>query len=117
MHDYKSVAQSGNKLIASRNSMSAPTELYAVNIADGAAEQITFTNKDLLDKITMGNVEERWMKTHDGEDMLTIIIYPPHFDNKKYSCVALLQRRPARPIEPEFPLSLELSNQWQRMII
>ncbi len=34
------------------------------------AQQITFTNKDLLDQITMGKVEERWMKTHDGEDML-----------------------------------------------
>ncbi|MEZ5199280.1 MAG: hypothetical protein R2764_23730 [Bacteroidales bacterium] len=77
MHDYKSVALAGDKLIADRNSMSMPSELYAVNIADGEAQQITFTNKDLLDKIAMGKVEERWMKTHDGEDMLTMIIYPP----------------------------------------
>ncbi len=81
----------GDYLIAARNSMSMPTELYKVNIADGSAEQITFTNKELLDQLTMGDVEERWMKTADGEDMLTMIIYPPQFRSKqKIPCPTLL---------------------------
>jgi len=103
MHDYRSVAFAGNQLIASRNSMSMPTELYAVNIADGNAEQITFTNKDLLEKLTMGMVEERWMKTHDGKDMLTMIIYPPHFDpNKKYPAILYCKGGPQGPLSQNF---------------
>jgi len=103
LHDYRSVALSGDKLIASRKSMSMPTELYAVNIADGEAEQITFTNEDLLDQITMGEVEERWMKTHDGEDMLTMIIYPPDFDpNKKYPALLYCKGGPQGPLSQNF---------------
>ncbi|MCD4729019.1 MAG: S9 family peptidase [Bacteroidales bacterium] len=103
LHDYRSEALAGEQLIASRNSMSMPTELYAVNIADGNAEQITFTNKDLLDKLAMGNVEERWMKTHDGKDMLTMIIYPPHFDpNKKYPAILYCKGGPQGPLSQNF---------------
>jgi len=103
MHDYRSVALAGDKLIASRKSMSMPTELYAVNPEDGKAQQITFTNKDLLDKLTMGKVEERWMKTHDGEDMLTMIIYPPHFDpNKKYPALLYCKGGPQGPLSQNF---------------
>jgi dipeptidyl aminopeptidase/acylaminoacyl peptidase len=103
MHDYQSIALAGDKLIAARNSMSMPTELYAVNIADGQANQITFTNNDLLDQITMGNVEERWMKTHDGEDMLTMIIYPPHFDpDKKYPALLYCKGGPQGPLSQNF---------------
>ena len=103
MHDYKSVAHAGDQLIASRNSMSVPTELFTVSIADGSAQQITFTNQELLSKITMGNVEERWMKTHDGEDMLTIIIYPPHFDpNKKYPALLYCKGGPQGPLSQNF---------------
>lgn len=103
LHDYKSVALAGDKLIADRNSMSMPTELYAVDIATGEATQITFTNKDLLDQLSMGRVEERWMKTHDGEDMLTIIIYPPHFDpNKKYPALLYCKGGPQGPLSQNF---------------
>ena len=103
MHDYKSVALAGDRLIAARNSMSMPTELYAVQIKDGSARQLTFTNKDLLDKLTMGKVEERWMKTKDGQDMLTIVIYPPHFDpNKKYPALLYCKGGPQGPLSQNF---------------
>ena len=103
MHDYRSVALAGDKLIASRNSMSMPTELYAVNPEDGKAQQITFTNKDLLDQITMGKVEERWIKTSDNKDMLTMIIYPPHFDpNKKYPALLYCKGGPQGPLSQNF---------------
>jgi len=103
MHDYRSASPVGDLLIASKKSMSMPTELYAVNMADGEAQQLTFTNKDLLDQITMGAVEERWMKTHDGEDMLTMIIYPPHFDpNKKYPALLYCKGGPQGPLSQNF---------------
>lgn len=103
LHDYRSVTFSGEKLIASRSTMSMPTELYAVTINDGNASQITFTNKDLLDQLTMGKVEERWMKTIDGKDMLTMIIYPPDFDpNKKYPALLYCKGGPQGPLSQNF---------------
>ncbi|HPT04243.1 MAG TPA: S9 family peptidase [Bacteroidales bacterium] len=85
IHNYLNVAVAGKMLIAQRQSMSSPTEIYAVNPKDGKETQITFVNKDLLDQLKFGNVEKRWIKTTDNKEMLTWIIYPPNFDpNKKY---------------------------------
>jgi len=85
IHDYLNVAVAGKTLIAQRQSMSMPTEIYAVNPKDGKDTQITFINKELLDQLKFGKVEKRWIKTTDNKDMLTWVIYPPNFDpNKKY---------------------------------
>ncbi len=95
IHNYNSIALAGDKLIATRQSMSMPTEVYSVNPADGQAEQISFTNKELLDKITMGKVEKRWIKTTDNQAMLTWVIYPPNFDPaKKYPALLYCQGGP-----------------------
>ncbi len=103
LNDYTAVVQAGDLLIAPRESMSFPTELFAINPTDRSAKQITFTNQDLLSKLTMGNVEERWMKTSDGLDMLTIIIYPPHFDpNKKYPALLYCKGGPQGPLSQDF---------------
>ncbi|MEJ2594976.1 MAG: S9 family peptidase [bacterium] len=103
LHDYRSVAVAEGALIAGRQSMSAPTELYAVNPSDGTAKQITFTNKDLMDQLTMGKVEERWIKTHDGKDMLVMLIFPPHFDpDKKYPALLYCKGGPQGPLSQNF---------------
>jgi dipeptidyl aminopeptidase/acylaminoacyl peptidase len=103
MYDYVSVSPAGDRLVAPRESMSFPTELYVVNPADGSARQITFTNKDLLEKLTMGNIEERWMKTKDNLDMLTMIIYPPHFNpQKKYPALLYCKGGPQGPLSQDF---------------
>lgn len=88
VHDYASVALCGEKIIAKRHSMSMADEIYSVNIADGATTQISYENKHIYDQLEIGNVEERWMKTTDGKEMLTWVIYPPGFDpNKKYPTI------------------------------
>ena len=103
MHDYRSIALAGDKLVASRMSMSMPAELYLVDAENGNAKQITATNKELLDQITMGKVEERWMKTKDNKDMLTMIIYPPHFDaSKKYPALLYCKGGPQGPLSQNF---------------
>ena len=95
VHNYRSVAFAGEMLIATRQSMSMPTEVFAVNPEDGSDTQISFVNKELLDKITMGKVEKRWIKTTDNKDMLTWVIYPPHFDpSKKYPALLYCQGGP-----------------------
>ena len=87
MYDYEGVALFGDKLIAKRHSMSMGDEIYAVAL-DGSATQLTQENKEIYDQLEMGKVEGHWMKTTDGKDMLTWVIYPPQFDpNKKYPMI------------------------------
>lgn len=96
MHDYESVALAGdNKLIGVRHSLSKPNEVYAINIENGEQTELTFENKDILDQLTMGKVEERWIQTTTGEKMLTQVVYPPNFDpNKKYPAILYCQGGP-----------------------
>lgn len=94
-HDYTSVALGKGNLIAGRQSLSKPTEIYSVNIESGEATELTFENKHLLDQITMGEVEERWIKTTDGKEMLTWVVYPPNFDaTKQYPALLYCQGGP-----------------------
>ena len=87
MYDYEGVALFGDKLIAKRHSMSMGDEIYTVAL-DGSTTQLTQENKQIYDQLEMGKVEGRWMKTTDGKQMLTWVIYPPQFDpNKKYPLI------------------------------
>jgi dipeptidyl aminopeptidase/acylaminoacyl peptidase len=103
LHDYRSVAVAGKHLVAAKQTMALPTELFLVNPKDGNAQQMTFTNKDILDQLSMGKTEERWIKTHDGEDMQVFVIYPPHFDpNKKYPALLYCKGGPQGPLSQSF---------------
>ena len=103
MHDYRGVTIAGKHLVATKQTMAMPTELYLVNPKNGNAQQMTFTNKELLDKITMGKTEERWIKTHDGEDMQVFVIYPPNFDSsKKYPALLYCKGGPQGPLSQSF---------------
>lgn len=83
IHNYISVSFAGDRLIAGKQSMSHPTELFSVNPETGESTQITSVNDNIFDQLTMGKVEERWVKTTDGKDMLVWVIFPPHFDATK----------------------------------
>ncbi|MBN2773533.1 MAG: S9 family peptidase [Prolixibacteraceae bacterium] len=83
IHDFQSVERATDKLIAQKVSMSQPAELYIVDIFTGEEEQLTHVNDNIMNQLTMGKVEKRWIKTTDNKDMLTWVIYPPHFDSTK----------------------------------
>ncbi len=93
-HDYTELAV-GEKVVAGiRMSLSSPSEIYTID-ASGKETQISFTNKEILAGITMGKVEERWIKTTDGKKMLTWVLYPPDFDKtKKYPALLYCQGGP-----------------------
>lgn len=94
-YDYEAFGIADGKLIALRHSLSKPNEIYSVNLADGEATELSFENKEILEQITMGKVEERWMPTTDGKKMLTWVVYPPNFDpNKKYPTLLYCQGGP-----------------------
>ena len=83
IHNFQYVERGTEKLVAMKMSMSRPSELYIVDIFTGEEEQLTHINDGLMDQLTMGKVEERWLKTTDDKEMHTWVIYPPHFDSTK----------------------------------
>jgi len=83
VHNYLSVYPSKRGLIAEKQSMSKPTEIYLVNQNDGSDLELSFINKDILEQLKFGRVEKRWVKTTDNKNMLCWVIYPPDFTPEK----------------------------------
>lgn len=103
--DYLSIAPAndGNKLMAMRQSLSAPTDIYLINpgkeVKKTKVEQVTAENKHILDQLTFGKVQQRWVKTTDGKDMLCWIVLPADFDpNKKYPTLLFCEGGPQSPV-------------------
>ena len=95
VHDYQTVVDAGDTLIATRVSMSKPAEIYAVNPVNGEAQELSFENKHLLDQLTFGEITKRWVLTTDKKQMLVWVILPPHFDeNKSYPTLLYCQGGP-----------------------
>ncbi|MBN2806978.1 MAG: S9 family peptidase [Prolixibacteraceae bacterium] len=95
VHNYKSLALTPKGLLARKQSMSYPDELYLVNPETGNDEAITAVNQSVFDQLVQGKVEKRWVKTTDNKDMLVWVIYPPNFDpNKKYPALLYCQGGP-----------------------
>ena len=88
-----------NKLLCKRHSMREPDDLYMLNLNSDELTQLTRVNNDILSNLTMGEVVPRWQTTTDGKQMLTWIIYPPHFDpNKKYPTLLYCEGGPQSPV-------------------
>lgn len=99
MHDYHSLALAGDYLIGTKVSMSKPEEIYKIDPKTGSETEISFENKEILDQLQMGKVEKRWVTTTDNKQMLTWVIYPPHFDpNKKYPAILYCEGGPQSPL-------------------
>ncbi len=84
----------GRTLYTTWCSMDFPTELVAVNIGHdgGNAEyqQITNENGHILEQLAEHETEARMIKTVDGKDMLTWVLYPPQFDpSKTYPAITI----------------------------
>lgn len=103
IHDYVSIAEAGKDLIAMRQSMLVPNDLYKVKIKNGEATQLTDFNGDLLGDIAKPTVEKRWITTTDNKKMLTWVILPPNFDEKKkYPALLYCQGGPQSPVSQFF---------------
>jgi dipeptidyl aminopeptidase/acylaminoacyl peptidase len=95
IHNYQTVAEADGGLVAQKVSMSQPAELYLVDASTGTDKALTSFTKGILDQLTLGEVEKRWVKTTDNKDMLVWVIYPPHFDKtKKYPAILYCQGGP-----------------------
>jgi dipeptidyl aminopeptidase/acylaminoacyl peptidase len=99
-YDYNGIALAGKTLYTKRHSISAPDDIYAIQLnKKNAVTQLTHENAYFLDKLTMGEVKERMVKTTDGKEELCWVIYPPHFDaNKKYPTLLFCEGGPQSPV-------------------
>ncbi len=84
-HDVNSFQLNGNTIVASQVSMQYPATLYTYNLNDDKAEgkKVSTFNDETLNQVRMGKVEPHWIKTVDGKDMLTWLIYPYDYDSTK----------------------------------
>ena len=92
--DYAYLAPIDNKRIVTlRHSIEYPNEIFVVE--KGKDKQLTFVNKELLDKLTPVTVEKHLVPTTDGKEMTTWVILPPNFDkSKKYPAILYCQGGP-----------------------
>ena len=117
--DFGSLQMLNDKeLVAERHSFTAPADLYVVTLPLGGDEeglqvkQITEVNKDILDQLAKPTIEQRWVKTTDGLDMLYWVIQPPHFDpSKKYPTLLFCEGG------PQSAVSQFWSYRWNFMIM
>lgn len=88
-----------NKILTKKQSMSMADDIFFVDIKKGTSHQLTNINESIYNKLTFGEVKERWVKTVDGKQELCWVIYPPHFDkNKKYPTLLFCEGGPQSPV-------------------
>jgi len=94
--DYNSLALGSNRrLIVTRQSMRFATEIYSVDVKRGLAEKLSHENDHIFSQMPNIKVEARAVKTTDGKDMLTWVVFPPNFDeSKKYPTILFCEGGP-----------------------
>ena len=99
-----SLMNNGKQLLMERHSFLKPADLYIVTPNFKKPEKTTITqltqeNKHILDQLAKPTIQQRWVKTSDGKEMLTWIILPPNFDEtKKYPTLLFCEGGPQSPV-------------------
>ena len=93
-HNYNHVEVAKGGYVVERQDMNHATEIYFVQEGK-APKKLTSVNDKIYDNLGISKVDKRMVKTSDGKDMLTWVIYPPNFDpNKKYPTLLYCQGGP-----------------------
>ena len=85
-------AEGGLEMLSTWCSMDFPTELVSIVTTPEGVEykSVTTENDHILSQLAEHNTEARYVKTVDGKDMLTWVLYPPQFDPaKKYPSILI----------------------------
>lgn len=99
-------------IVLGLQSMLDPTDLYVFDRKKKTVEAITAVNAEEMKNITKPTIEERWIKTSDGQEMLTWVLFPPNFDpNKKYPTLLYCQGGPQSMVSQFF------SYRWNLMLM
>ena len=89
------LANDGEELFFKRQRSTQPYEIFTAKTDGSNLKQITFMNKDLLDKIEMNEIETFWSEGAEGAKVQSILVKPPFFDaKKKYPLIFLIHGGP-----------------------
>ncbi|MDR0224219.1 MAG: S9 family peptidase [Myroides odoratus] len=89
------VGLDGDKVVLTRTDFNHATEIFSYDLKKKSWNQITKVNDEIYSKIALSKSEKRIVKTVDGKDMVTWVVYPPNFDpNKKYPTLLYAQGGP-----------------------
>ena len=101
--DFTSFLVVNRRLIATRNSMSEPTEIFAIGTQNGEIQKLTFETQAIWETTMKGDVRSRFVRTTDNKQMLVWEIMPPNFDpTRKYPVVMLCQGGPQSMVSQSF---------------
>ena len=99
------MANDGKRILAARQSMSCPTDLYLVTPPKrgkkgmAKVEQFTHENADILSQLKMGKVEQYWVPTTDGKKELVWVVLPANYEKgKKYPTLLFCEGGPQSPV-------------------
>ena len=101
------MANNGQQLLATRQSLSRPTDIYLVTPQTKAkgrepkakVVQITHENDHILSQLKMGKVEQYWVPTTDGKKELVWVMLPANYeDGKKYPTLLYCEGGPQSPV-------------------
>ena len=97
------MANNGQQILATRQSLSAPTDIYMVTPpAKKQATQIkqlTSENKHILDQLTLGKMQQYWVPTTDSKKELVWVMLPSNYEEgKKYPTLLFCEGGPQSPV-------------------
>ena len=103
--DWTSIqmANNGQQILATRQSLSTPTDIYMVTppVKKQATKiaQITQENKHILDQLTFGKMQQYWVPTTDGKKELVWVMLPANYEEgKKYPTLLFCEGGPQSPV-------------------
>ena len=117
-HDWTSLqmANKGNVMLATCQSLSHPTDIYYVQPsgkfaglknapkdkvykANAETWQMTHENDHILDQLTFGKMEQYWVPTTDGKKELVWVMLPANYEEgKKYPTLLFCEGGPQSPV-------------------
>lgn len=103
--DWTSIqmANNGQQILATRQSLSTPTDIYRVTPPvkkqTTAIRQLTFENKHILDQLKLGKMQQYWVPTTDGKKELVWVMLPANYEEgKKYPTLLFCEGGPQSPV-------------------
>ncbi len=84
-HDWRlcNTSRDGQWILAARQDMISPEELYLIRPADGHSELLTQVNGTIYAQLDVPRVEQRWVRASDGKAIHCWLIFPPDFDPQR----------------------------------
>ena len=107
--DWTSIqmANNGQQILATRQSLSTPTDIYLVTPQPTAKsqkpkaniKQLTHENDHILSQLTFGKMQQYWVPTTDGKKELVWVMLPANYEEgKKYPTLLFCEGGPQSPV-------------------